>query len=78
MLSLCTCLILSSGGGDGSGAGNAYSAKRVMELMKLAGIPAGAQAHTSLMHACIKEGSQYNIQYAFQVSCPATCSTLPP
>jgi len=38
-----------------------------MELMKLAGIPAGAQAFTSLMHACIKEGSPENIKYAFQV-----------
>ena len=44
-----------------------------MELMKLAGIPAGAQAYTSLMHACIKEGSQDNIQYAFQVNPFSNC-----
>lgn len=48
-------------------AGNADSAKKVLDLMKRAGISPTAEACTSLMAACIKQGSADNIAYAFQV-----------
>lgn len=53
---------------DSGLAGNADSAKKVLELMKRAGVPPTAEAYTSLMSACMKQGSPENIAYAFEVS----------
>ena len=47
--------------------GNADSAKKVLELMRRAGVSPTAEAYTSLMNACIKQGSSENIAYAFEV-----------
>lgn len=48
-------------------AGNADSAKRVMSLVRCAGFSPSAEIYTSLMHACVKQGSEGNIDYAFEV-----------
>ena len=48
-------------------AGNVHSAKRILQLMKTAGIAPSAEAYTSLIHSCVKDGAQDSIEYAFQV-----------
>ena len=35
--------------------------------MRRAGIQASAEAYTSLIHACVKEGSTHSIDYSFMV-----------
>lgn len=52
-------------------AGNVHSAKRILQLMTTSGIQPSAEAYTSLIHSCVKDGSEESIDYAFQVSARA-------